>query len=276
MSQSNFNKKIERMKAIRMGSPVSICGLTFYPITMSDYEIFKACSAAWTLRMSTLPVKYISRNFLDAIFCLDIDLINEGNEAMGLFSRVMRMLFLSLREPYNIKDLRELLELTIDEKKGICIEKIKVTQNGNEIEIKPNDFVTKIRPLIAEMNGLKLPNERENPDLVRDLELKKQFNAMQSGKRLNENIDDLIASVAYNSHIREKDILEWTVKEFEGRVNAIERDKNYTMYGQAQLSGMVSFKNGNPFKSWCYDVLDDSLGTQSLADTTINGLKIKN
>lgn len=53
------------------------------------------------------------------------------------------------------------------------------------------------------------------------------------------------------------------MREFENRRKAIERDKKYTLFGQAEMSGMVSFKNGNPYPSWCYDSIDESMGTMT-------------
>ena len=79
-------------------------------------------------------------------------------------------------------------------------------------------------------------------------------------------IQSNIASVAYQSGIRERDINEWTVREFENRRKAIQRDKRYQMYGTAELSGMVSFKKGNPAPCWEFDIKADECGTMPLSE----------
>ena len=125
------------------------------------------------------------------------------------------------------------------------------------------EFSNIIRPLIAEQNGLKLPDESENAELVKDAEL---LAKADNDISLDINTDDLIASVAYQSGIRERDINEWTVREFENRRKAIQRDKRYQMYGTAELSGMVSFKKGNPAPCWEFDIKADECGTMPLSE----------
>lgn len=269
MSQS-FNE-LEKRIAIRSGSPVPLLGLTFYPITMLHYEEFLACKDAIILRMTTLPVKYMSKDYLSAIFAFELDSIKEKNSSVGLFQKALRLFQLSLRINENILENRSIV---YEEKNGeIRIKELLVKQNGNTIHIKPFEFSTKIRQLIAEQNGLKLPDESENLDLVLANEQRKRLK--QSNVRLDENVEDLIASVAYQSKCREQDVLQWTVREFELRKNAIDRDKNFMLYGQAEMSGMVTFKKGNPAPSWYFDILDDSLGTMSLSELSFGNTKQK-
>ena len=140
------------------------------------------------------------------------------------------------------------------------------------MKFTPLDFSTRFRQIIAEQNGLELPDEAENIALVQDNEKLKELN--NKGKSLNVNLDDLIASVAYQSKVSEKEIMTWTVREFENRKKAIDRDKRFMLCGQAEMSGMVSFKSGNPAPSWQFDVLDNSLGTMesSKLQKTLSGV----
>ena len=153
--------------------------------------------------------------------------------------------------------------IALESKDGdVKIAKIAVTQNGKTVEITPRQFSSKIRPLIAAQNALELPNEKENIDLVRAAEKRKEIE--NRGKlQLKFSIDDLISSVAYQSRVTEKEIYEWTVREFENRKKAISRDKQFMLCGQAEMSGMATFSKGNPAPSWYFDVVDDSLGTVS-------------
>lgn len=254
--------QISRETAIRMGEPIELLGLTFYPVMMTDYDTFLQCKNALILRMGTLPVRFQRYDYLSAVFAFEMDRIKNTGSSSGLFDRMLRFFYLSLRIGYDRKPA--LRHISINRKTGM-IDSIEVNQNGKKAQITPIEFSQQVRPVLAEQNGLKLPDEAENIDLVRSAEEKKAFQNRNSVK-LDTNIDDLISAVAYLSHIREKEIYGWTVREFERRRLAIERDKKFTLYGQAEISGMVSFKNGNPYPSWCFDVIDDSLGTMTMSE----------
>lgn len=255
----NFNERA----AVRKDETIRKCGLNFYPIKMSDYEMFSACKDALTLRMGTLPAKYLSMDFLSALFALELSSIRQNGKNVGLFDRVMRLLHLSLRIGYDANEFLGQGLVLKKEDDDVKIEKIALTQDGETKYITPLQFSSKIRPLIAAQNGLELPDEKENIELVRAAEMRRKL-AEGESKKLKTSIGDLIASVAYLSGLREKDIYDFTVREFENRRAAIARDKRYMLCGQAEMSGMVSFKDGNPAPSWCFDALDDTLGTMTL------------
>ena len=252
----------DRKVLIRQGKPIEELGLTFYPIQMCHYEEFLMCKDALSLRLSTLPVKYAVKDYLNAIFALELDSVKDKGENVGLFTRAIALLMLSLRIDGSIKDFIEKQIIFRQVGEGdFKIDRIVLTQNNKTVEIQSVDFSTKLRTLIAEQNGVELPEEDLNPELVKSQEELDKLNG--SKVKLNASIDSLIASVAYNSRVSEREIDDWTVREFENRRKAIERDKKYTLYGQAEMSGMVSFKKGNPFSSWCYDSIDESMGTMS-------------
>lgn len=254
--------KTDRKILIRQGKPIEELGLTFYPIQMCHYEEFLMYKDALTLRLSTLPVKYAVKDYLNAIFALEIDSVKDKGENVGLFRRAISLFMLSLRIEGNMeKFIKEQIAYRKVGKDEFEIDRIVMTQNNNTVEIKSIDFSTKLRKLIAEQNGVELPEEDLNTDLVKGQEELAELNG--SKIKLNVSTDSLISSVAYNSKVSEREIDDWTVREFENRRKAIERDKKYTLYGQAEMSGMVSFKKGNPFPSWCYDSIDESMGTMS-------------
>ena len=250
----------DRKSKIRRGDPITICDLTFYPITMSDYEQFVECKNAWILRLGTLPVKYQMQNFLSAIYTLELDTIQSHGAKTGLFEKVIRFLYLSLR--IGVNTIAETLAVTEKDVNGHKeLDELFIMIDKKTVRISAIDFSTKIRPLLAEMNGLLLPDETENIDLVRDSE---ELQAMKAGPPLHYDINDLISSVAYQSRVSEREINAWTVREFEARRRAIDRDKRYMMYGQADLGGMVTFKKGNPAPSWCFDREEDIYDNDAL------------
>nr|DAU13426.1 MAG TPA: hypothetical protein [Caudoviricetes sp.] len=265
------NKTMDKKTRIRRGEPITESELIFYPITMDCYDEFIRCKDAIILRQASLPVRYLSMSYLSALFAMEIDAIKNEQQSTGMFFKVMLMLHLSLRIGFDINELNKNISVKVD-KDRIALDYIVIKQNDKIVKFTPLDFSTKFRPLIAEQNGLVLPDESENLDLVQSNETLKEIH--DKGKPLNVNLDDLIASVAYQSKLSEKDIMTWTVREFENRKKAIDRDKRYMLCGQGEMSGMVSFKNGNPSPSWCFDTLDNSLGTMegSKLQKTLSGV----
>lgn len=237
----------ERRNKIRRGDPLTWNGLTFYPVTMSHYEEFLEVKQAWVARQSTFPVEYAVLPFLSALWAMDYDSVRATGKPIGLFERIIRFLYLSLRLEYKVEDAFK--KIYYDPKTPKEIQFIDVTQGGRTVRITPQDFTAYVRPLVAEQNGLELPNESYNPELV---QAERDLASLRSA-RLKYDTDTLIASVAYASNLDEKDIDEWTVLKFERRYRAIERDKNFMLYRSAELSGMVKFPKGNPVPSWCYE-----------------------
>lgn len=264
MSQDTHNNTIDigYKEQIRLHLPIKTNGIVLYPILMRHYDDFVACKDSVATRISTLPARYLSYDFLTAIFLLEKEHVKETGNPIGILSRIMRLFFLSLR----IDNGNEALQRSIYVKghgDDEVISHIVVKQDGEETIITPSVFSQIIRPIIADQNGILLPDEADNSDILRSEEEKAKF-AQRGELSVRYDLSDLIASVAYQSHLREQDISEWSVLEFENRRKAIERDKRYMLYSQAEMTGMVSFKGGNPYKSWCFDVIDESHGTKSM------------
>lgn len=274
-----FSKMDEKV-LIRQGKPIKCLGLTFYPIQMCHYEEFLKCKNALAVRLSTLPVKYAIKDYINAIFTLEMDSVKEGKQTGGILIRILTLLKLSLRIDsfYEDKDknfFEECVRFIQPDNETIEIESFILTQENEKVEISVVDFSTKIRTLIARQNGIELPDENENADLIQSQQEMEEIKT--SAVKLNQSTDTLISSVAYNSRISEREIYDWTILEFENRRKAIERDKKYTLYAQAEMGGMVSFKKGNPYPSWCFDVIDDTAGTITLSEMQekTKGISIK-
>lgn len=243
--------KRERKARIRKGQSIEALGLQFYPITMADYEEFLECKNALAIRMTSLAktnIEYLSMLFLSALWAMELDTIRATGKAIGFFERTIRMLYLSLRLEYDSQKVFSHIYCDHNNPRNLLY--IEVEQTGGQpVKISPADFQQKIRPLLAEQNGIELPDESENPDIV-----KTEHDMQQDGEnKLKYDLDTLIASVAHASGLRECEIYDWTVMEFERRKQAIERKLNYTIYAQAEMSGMVKFQKGNPYLSWCFD-----------------------
>ena len=95
-----------------------------------------------------------------------------------------------------------------------------------------------------------------------------------NGVSVNPDIEDMKSTVAYLSGITDKEILSWTIRDFENRRRAIDRVEKHRAYRQAELGGMVTFKNGNPYPSLFFDPIDDTLGTMKFSEVgkQLNGV----
>lgn len=257
----------ERRLKIRRGEPIRECGLDFYPITMDHYEDFIRCKNSLTIRQSSLPVRYVSMDYLSAIFALELDAARNSEQSGGIFYQLIELLFLSMRMEIDGAKLNESIHVVV-EGESIKIDHIAIDQpcgdGVNHAELTPFQFSSQIRPLIAAQNQIILPDESENSDLVEAYDKKKEIQS--KGPALNVDSDDLISSVSYFSGVSDREIMEWNVRDFENRRRAIDRALKYRIYSQAEMGGMVSFKHGNPYPSWCFDAIDDKLGTMAASD----------
>ena len=241
----------DRKSRIRRGLPIEESGLIFYPIRMADYEEFLDCKCALAIRLTSLAetnIEYLSMPFISALWAVDLDMLATTGKTIGVFERVIRLLYLSLRLEYDSQKVFSHIFCETNNPRKLSY--IEVMNNDDKlIKISPLDFSLKIRQLIADQNGIVLPDESLTIDLVKEEE-----SIIQDKKiPLKIDINSLISSVAYSSRLRDKDMDEWTVKEFEQRRSSIERDKYFTLYSQAEMSGMVKFDKGNPYPSWCFD-----------------------
>lgn len=257
-----------KLKPIR--EPVECFGLKFYPILVEDYETFAVCKSVLEIRMSTLPVRYMVKDYLSALISMDLDSASGNAPKAHFFERLLALLSVSLRIDIDAKEFfRKNLELeSLND--SVTVKSITLKQEDTVSKISAFDFSTQVRPLLANLNGLSIPDESENSEIL-EAELEKSRLKQQGGQRLKHETEDLLASVAYLSHCTRDSLLKWTVRELEDRVRAIERDRRHLMYGQAELSGMVKFKDGNPAPSIFFDVLDVSAGTTKLSDLNLPG-----
>lgn len=256
--------KRERKARMRKGQPIEALGLQFYPIIMADYEEFLECKNALAIRLTSLAktnIEYLSMPFLSALWAMELDSVRATGKAIGFFERVIRLLYLSLRLEYNPeKAFGHIYCEPNNPRNLLCIE-VEQT-DGQPVKISPAEFTTIVRPLIAEQNGIDLPNESENPDIVQTEQQMQQ----QGESKIKFDIETMIASVASANHIRQSELDEWTVKEFETQKQALDRRMNYMVYKQAEMSGMVKFPKGNPYPSWCFDGADGLTGALITVD----------
>lgn len=231
-------------RSIRRGEPISKYGLIWHPVKMEHYEEFCAAKPALLLRQSTLPAKYAAMDFLSAVYAMDYDSITSTGKPIGNFYRLCLMLAMALRLPLEHLDAL----IRIEAGNGRNIQSLIIQQESTIARITPAQFRS-IRQIIAEQNGETLPDESDNAELI---QAEQEFAEIRS-ESLEYDIDALLDSVAYNSGVSLDEIMQWTIRQFEIRRKTIRRDKLFSIYTQAEMSGMVKFTKGNPYPSYEFD-----------------------
>lgn len=215
-------------------------GLTVYPVRMKDYPLFLAARESITAAQQSWPYPWPTVPYF------------EGLIGVGLLPRLCMMLKLALRLPDG--DTLPIYPRAEGEK----IVSLVVAQGEKRAEITKKNFGA-LRELLARQNGLELPDETAN------LELLEAKRALSRGDfSLKADLEDLICSVALKSHVPAEDILNWTVRRFQRMERAIDRSEGHRMASISIAAG-GKFKNGNPCPSWKYDREEGMLGVEPLS-----------
>lgn len=223
--------------------------LTVYPITVRHYTEFQECKISIALMQKKFGVELASMPYLRMIFYLS----NQETNILALLSKLLS-LALHIQE--------EQIRLQFDDGKLTLLFLDGVNEDANVIEAVSELRFAKLRRIIAEQNCIKLPNEQANLEI---LESEEEI-ARQNGANLNVDFTELFFSVATYCGLSAEAVLNMTIFEFEKRISAVSRITKYQMFGQGEMSGFVTFKNGNPYPSWCFDRPEDGLhGTIPLA-----------
>lgn len=214
-------------------------GLTVYPILMKDYPLFLAAKESVTAVQQSWPLPWSIVPYL------------EGLIGVGLLPRLCAMLKLAFRLDGDALPVYPRIE-------GGKITSLVLVQGDRQAEITPKNFPS-LRELLAFQNGLDLPDERANLEI-----LEAQRDLASGGLLLKADLEDLICSVALKSHTSLEETLEWTVRRFQKTEQAIDRSEGHSMAAITIAAG-GKFKNGNPYPSWKYDREEEMVGVEALS-----------
>lgn len=210
-----------------LGTPEEWNGLSVYPIKMKDYPLFLAARECITTAQQTWPVPWCTVKYFDGLI------------GMGLLPRLALLLKLAFRLPE---------ELTVYPRvKEDKIVSLLVAQGEKRAEITPKNFPS-LRELIARQNGIELPDETDNAELV----AAKRYLSQQGAIPLKADVESLIYSVAVTAKTDPEDILNWTVRRFQATERALDRSIGH-LVASLTLAAGGKFKGGNPFPSWKFD-----------------------
>jgi len=224
--------------------PIEACSLKLYPIRMKSYREWMLCKPVLLLRLGTLPADYAQLPYISALYAMDYDAAVLGKPA-GYMAQWLILLCLALN--ISVEETLRTARLEHFPDNPRKFSKIILRQGGTLVQLQAKQCA-QLRKILALQNGESLPDEAENPELLQAREVL----ASTGAPSLEYNLFALMDSVAYQSGIRMRQLLDWTVWEFETRAKSIQRSKQFTVNGICEGYG-AKWKNGNPYPSWCYD-----------------------
>ena len=209
----------------------------------------------------SLPVTLVGKPLLNAFFEMDRESLEQHGQPVGLLSTAVLLLSLCLRldgDEVSVSDRLSRFILSVDEETQSRLKSIKFLMNGEEKEITPVKFEA-LRPILAAQNGVEIPDEYANPELVEaELDI-----ASQNAPKLDIKAENLIHGVAAFSGCPEEDIYGWAILKLYDRANSYHRMAEYIICGVGEMQG-AKWKGGNPHPSPWYDKQKTSVSLVSL------------
>lgn len=242
-------------------APVIYEGLEFQPLLVRDYHHYARAKQAMELMLGSLPPKLARLSWCQCLWELDRQCEKQTGKVGEYLVSVMILLARALR--LEVNDSMVTIPLRpVFSQDGQLTALMIGEQYGNYTLLNMRQM-DDIRKILAEQNGYDIPDENWNPELVRAA----QMNAQNRNSGLQYDFESLLYSVAVNAHCRAKDIYDWTIREFHGMQDAIDRTLGYQIYTAAEASGQVTFSKGNPYPTWKFDRKSDlPTGFKSIAE----------
>lgn len=244
---------IERYRdEIRENKPIIYSGLELYPLTVRDFALYQNAKPAYELMQSSLPWQLARLSWIDCLWEMDVQSATESGVPAGFLSAALSVLATSLRLPATRSNNGGLVFpiRALPNKDGRLQGVLIADPTKAQPVLISVPQMDEIRAIIAAQNDYEIPDENWNPDLIKAA----RYTESQGKANLKLDFETLIYSVAVNFGCRAGEIWSWTIREFQMVQKAIDRKLNYQIYTTASSSGFVTFKNGNPFPSWRYDV----------------------
>lgn len=228
---------------VRENRGIEFAGLTFYPLTVRDFGLYRSAAAAFELMQSSLPPKLARLSWCQ---CLD-EMDKLGNisafldPVLNVVARALKLQRIRLPDGaygYQLSTLRRDEELV-----GIFIREHET--------VLTMQMMDEVRRIIAAQNSYQIPDESWNPELV----AAEQYLASQSMPKLDVEIEAWVYSVAANTGRDSDELWDWPIRKFKGFDKAIDRSLGYQIYTLAQAVGLTKFERGSPYPTWKFDRL---------------------
>lgn len=247
-------------KAAARYKTIEADGLTLYPVLVKEYEDFLVARPALEVMHQSLPVAMMRIPLLSALYQIDYEAVLNGEPMLGLFSRALLLLAISLRlgDGMEMGERTKQFHIMVDPKNPAMLQRLRFSDaHGDEKEITPVQF-TKLRQIIAAQNGVKLESDMANPDLVK---AEKDI-ASAEDLKLDANIEDWISAVSALTGVSEDEIDKWPILKFQRRSESYQRILNYLVCGIGECSG-TTWKGGNPTPHPFFARIKDGRGVLS-------------
>ena len=222
-------------------TPIKYMGLTLYPVLMKD--IFTFNKTAGVVMINPLDFndpKVASMSYLELIINLSAMQEDFKENLIGFLKLVFHVEDTDLKVTVEKDGKQNLYFLWISQKKD------EITKENIWEKVSASKF-TKLKDLICFQNGLEVLDLGQNQDIIRT----KRALARQATLDGAPTVSDQIYSVSCVTGIDVRTIMNtWTINRFNEMLKACDRIMHYKIYRSAEMSGMVTFKNGIPVKSW--------------------------
>lgn len=242
-------------KEIRQYKPIDTEGFRLYPIRVAEYELLLIAKPAIEFMTQTLSVEYMSTPLLQSFYAMDLDRTLRGEPPTGLFTSAVVSLALALRlvSDGNIETLMDRCMIVAYPDDHTRLKQITfIFDDGSEKSVTPIQFA-RLRPIIAAQNGLEIPPESANPEL---LEAERDIAAKKAPK-LKVSIDALIQGVCCVAGVSEDEVEEWAILKLHNRMESFKRILDYTICSIGATQG-TTWKGGNPCPSPWFDKDEDN------------------
>lgn len=235
------------MAKIRRYSPIETDGITLYPITVGEYDAFNQARPAIEFVQQSLPVAYVSMPLLQAFYAMEIkSLVENADLPSGYLVRAMQFLALALRlapdEPMEQRIRRFKIVTSTNDYTRLM--SLSFVMNGEErYDITPVKFQRWL-PILAAQNGLTLPSDTDNPELLKTEEIL----LSKRGTDLDVSLEAIVSSVALFSNVDDEKVYDWPILKLTSRRQALQRALDYIICGVGEAQG-ATWKKGNPVPS---------------------------
>lgn len=220
--------------------PVPYKTLTFYPVSVKDYLLFGIFSQCLLLDKNSIPdPKIITMTELEYIYKSAEDKNSEYNTSILWFDR---LLSLCLKNEESFKDIEKSVE-----RYGYDENKKPYFLIGKE-KFYSKDFL-EIKQIIADQNGLELPDENISKEVRDALEKAREYKSRLS-KTENPTFEDYIVALSVSTGWTLEYIYNMPARKFFSSINRIDNLIHYKIYLAASMSGFVEFKDKSFIKHW--------------------------
>lgn len=216
--------------------PVPYKELLIHPVTMREYLSFHLAVNCLIFEKNKIPEpKIIKMSYLDFLFYL----INQ--DANGEY---ISFLLVEL--------FRLCLHIEAEQIKYIYDDKGKVKLILNDVTYDKNDF-DNIKNIILYQNIPDYDDTYIDPKVEQALQEAQDF--MNRNKKKMASLEDQLICVSISTPLKLNDIYELTIRKFTKTLQRVDYKLHYSIYKQAEMSGMVSFKE--EINHWMSELKND-------------------